>query len=104
MTLIGTKNPYPVLEDVNINNIKGIHTKENENITHLKASMSELPVDNNKSIFVPVSKVKDEQTARYYATIAKKAVIKENETRVFTIKTIKDDFNKYLGLRIFRTN
>lgn len=103
MTLV-TKNPFPIVEDTNINNVKGIHTRENENITFIKASMKELPKENNKSIFISAHKVKEEHTARYYVQIAKKQIKSEHSERVFTVKTIKDDLNsKYLGLRIFRT-
>lgn len=100
-------NPYPIVDDININNVKGIKTRENENITFLKESMKILTVDNNKSIFVPQSKVSDEQTARYYATQARNRIVLEEEhkDKAFTFKKIKEDkTDRYLGIRIFRIN
>ena len=70
----------------------------------LIATMSEMPVHPQKSIFISEKIIQSAGSASGVVKLCKDELRKTNKDIEFTVRTIKDAEGKYVGLRIWRIN
>lgn len=97
-----SENPFQIVDGISLSSTKG----SKSNLTNqLLEAISKLPVDHNKSVYLPKSIVSDKKNAAALMSAVKRMIsLSPSFSKDFTItlRTEKDANNNYNGSRIWR--
>lgn len=101
---LSEKNPFQIEEGIVMG---GPRSVPEELKTFLKESLLNLPVDKEKSIFVPVNKIGKKNTVFYLVQQIKNEIRSQYPVMKnceYACKTSLDMERRYLGTRVYRIN
>lgn len=98
---VEAKNPFEILEDINVNNIN-TSGKDNPKTKFLIQSIVNLEVNNNKSVNIPQLIYKTPAQASAALSYVKKQLKEQGYEPALKFKAINNAEKQYVGSRVFK--